>query len=419
MKTNRKIKKPKRTSLKMFTFVIVLMAGLTFAFFLYAIRLVLFSETAAGESVPAFQTAAPQITAQAKTAEENIPSKEAEESTDEPPTETPTPSPSPTPQPSPTPIPDSTLVFAGDILLDGSVRRTIEADGIETVFPEESRAPFIAADIAMANVETSISLRGSPMPDKEYTYRSDPEHALLLKDMGLDIVSVANNHTIDYGRDAFADTLDFFKAQKIAYVGGGMDKEEAKRWQTFELNGKKYAYLAASRVIPVVDWYAGKNLSGLFGAYDPTELNEQIALAKESHDYVIVYLHWGVERNPVPEDWQRNQARGHILSGADMVIGSHPHILQGFEFFNGKLIAYSLGNFIFSDAAKDTGALEVTVSPEGEFTYRFLPYEIINRRTVPINDADKRESLRASLNGISFGAEVNKQFEITAQFSYP
>jgi poly-gamma-glutamate synthesis protein (capsule biosynthesis protein) len=126
-----------------------------------------------------------------------------------------------------------------------------------------------------------------------------------------------------------------------------------------------------------------------------------------------VYVHWGVERNPIPEAWQRSQARGYIEAGADCVIGSHPHILQGFEFIEGKLVAYSLGNFIFSDSAKDTGAVTATINEHGDLTYKFIPYEIINRRTVPIDDPDKRESLRQSLNEISFGAVINERFEIT------
>jgi poly-gamma-glutamate synthesis protein (capsule biosynthesis protein) len=419
----KKPTKKQRKSNRLATLLVIMLTSFAFLFFSYVMHIGIERGIYKVESIPAMQTGQQslQIITGAVIERPPLPSAPASENPLQEKTATPQPpyynpqsieSTSPPFTITPTPTPGGKLIFAGDILLDGSVRRTIEADGLTGVFPEISRVPFIEADIAFANLETPISLRGTPMPDKEYTYSSDPEHGKLLSDMGLDIVSLANNHTIDYGRDAFADTLEFLDGQKIAYIGAGLNMAEAMDWHTFELNGRTFAYLAASRVIPVVDWYAGKERSGMFGTYDPADLNAQITAAKAIHDYVIVYVHWGVERVPIPEAWQRSQARGYIEAGADCVIGSHPHILQGFEFIEGKLIAYSLGNFIFSDSAKDTGALTAAVSPDGALTYEFLPYEIINRRTVPIDDPDRRESLRQSLNDISYGAEINERFEI-------
>jgi poly-gamma-glutamate synthesis protein (capsule biosynthesis protein) len=172
------------------------------------------------------------------------------------------------------------------------------------------------------------------------------------------------------------------------------------------------AFLAASRVIPTVDWYAGRNKPGLLGTYDPSILNEQIKLAKESADYVFVYVHWGVERSTIPESWQRAMAFGYIDAGADAVIGCHPHVLQGFEFYKGKLIAYSLGNFIWTDARMDTAALELTLTGNGGLAAKLYPYEIVDRATLTIDDAQRLESLRRHLTGISFNAEVNEGFEI-------
>ncbi|MCL2699462.1 MAG: CapA family protein [Defluviitaleaceae bacterium] len=329
-----------------------------------------------------------------------------------PPEPAPSPTPSPTPAPSPTPEPpppDPRVLFAGDVLLDGSVLDRIAREGLDSVFLPEYRGPFLEADIVMINLEMPISDRGEPM-NKEFAFRGNPEHISLFVDMGVDIVSVANNHTLDYGVDAFLDTLDLLRENNIKYAGGGRNIDEAKRWETFRVGDTTIAFLAASRVIPALDWHAAYDRPGHFETYDPRALNAQITLAKAETDFVVVYVHWGVERNIFPEDWQRTMARGYINAGADMVIGAHPHVLQGFEYYNGGWIAYSLGNFIWTNTRLDTAALEFTLLPDGGMVPRIYPYEIVNRATIPLTDPTRAEVLRAHLNNISFGVEVNEEF---------
>jgi len=311
-------------------------------------------------------------------------------------------------QPAHTPI----MIFTGDVLLDGSVRNIINSQGLDAVFPVEYRAPFHNADIVMINLEMPMSNRGTPDPDKEFSFRGDPSGIVLLSDMGVSIVTLANNHTLDYGREAFLDTLELLEQNSIKYVGGGRDKAEAMQWVTLHAGDKNIAFLAASRVIPTTDWYATLSRSGLFGTYDPTELNRQITLAKKEADYVIVYVHWGVERNTIPENWQRTMAFGYIDAGADAVVACHPHVLQGFEFYSDKLIAYSLGNFIFTNDQRDTAALELTINTDGGLSARIYPYEIINRSTVMMTDPDKLERLKGHLNEISFNAVIDSDFNI-------
>jgi len=323
--------------------------------------------------------------------------------------------PTPNPTPDPTPPPPATMIFTGDLMLDGSVRNIINKSGLDAVFPKEYRGPFQNANIAMVDLEMPISTRGTPVPDKEYTYRGDPSGIALLKDMGVDIVTVANNHTLDYGQTAFLDTLDLLTQNGIKYVGGGKDLNEAKQWVILQAGDKKVAFLAASRVIPTVDWYATKYQPGLFTTYDPTALDQQIALAKKEADYVVVFVHWGVEKNTAPENYQRDMAHGYIDAGADAVVACHPHVLQGFEYYKGKLIAYSLGNFIFTDAKKDTAALEITINGDGSLSAKLYPYEITNRSTAPMTDPAQLAALRAHLNDISFGAEIGEDFGITAK----
>jgi poly-gamma-glutamate synthesis protein (capsule biosynthesis protein) len=297
-------------------------------------------------------------------------------------------------------------------MTDGWVRVRIERDGIDAVIDPEHRVLFQNADVVMANLEMAVSERGTYNPNKQYSYRGDPHHLSLLADIGINIVSVANNHTLDYGREAFADTLYHLTDYGIKYVGGGANLAEAGKWEIIEIDGYKIAFLAASRVLPTVDWYAAGNRSGLFAAYDTTQLNRQISLAKEEADYVIVYLHWGVMYNTRPEQYQRSMAFGFIDAGADLVLGAHPHVLQGFEFYNGGLIAYSLGNFIFESRPMDTAALEVIINEDGSLSARLHPFRLSRQTVFPMTDRDAVESLIQHLNDISFNAEITGDLEI-------
>ncbi|MCL2703456.1 MAG: AmmeMemoRadiSam system protein B [Defluviitaleaceae bacterium] len=306
------------------------------------------------------------------------------------------------------------IVFVGDILLDGSVRSRITREGLDSVLPVQGRGLFLDADIVMGNLEMPVSERGAPWPGKQWNFRGDPSFLSLLVDMNMNIVSLANNHTLDYGRDALLDTLEYLDGYGIKHVGAGRDLDEAKRWEILNIGNKTVAFLAASRVLPWVNWYATRYQPGIFATYDPAELNSQITLAKQIADYVVVYVHWGVERSTVPENYQRTMARGYITSGADMVIGSHPHVLQGFEFYNGKLIAYSLGNFIFTDAQKDTAALEILIDSDGSLSAKIHPFEIVDRATLLITDPARIENMRRHLSDISFGVYIDEDLVITS-----
>lgn len=303
-----------------------------------------------------------------------------------------------------------TITFCGDILLDNGVKRLLYDGGREAVMPIEHALPFMESDIAMINLELPFSTRGYPMADKEYTFRGDPEHISFLTEMGVDIVSLANNHIIDYGYDAFLDTLDLLDDKGIKYVGAGRDLSDAKRYEIFEVSGKKIAFLSASRVIPVVDWYANSSKPGVFATYDPDALNAQISLAKEEADYVIVYVHWGVERNTRPEGYQINMAHGYIDNGADAVIGSHPHVLQGFEYYKGKPVVYSLGNFVFTDAKKDTMAVTLSLEDGFEPEIKIIPYQITDRKTMLMDDEEKKLQLKEHLESISFDVAIDDKW---------
>lgn len=294
------------------------------------------------------------------------------------------------------------LSFVGDVNLNG-FQSLYLSEGISGLLSEECVKELVSADYAMGNHEFAFSTRGEPA-EKEYVFREDPSLVSVLKDMGMDVMSLANNHALDYGKDALLDTMETLRGAEIGYVGAGVDYNEAKSLKKVEVKGKTLGFLAASRVIPETSWNAKDNTPGMFTCYDGTQLLQEIRQAKESCDLVVVYLHWGAERVETPEDYQRKLGQECIDAGADLVIGSHPHILQGFEFYKGKAICYSLGNFLFYRTT-DTLILHASVSEENEITLRLSPYVREGNRLVGTKD---KKAVFSHLQDISFNVAIDE-----------
>ena len=292
------------------------------------------------------------------------------------------------------------LVFAGDVLLSDHVLAAYERGGgisgvVGPAFLEEIRQ----ADIFMVNQEFPFSVRGEQAPDKQYTFRLPPEKVSLFQEMGIDIVTLANNHALDFGRDALLDTCKTLDDASILRVGAGT-MEEAERWQTIEAGGKKIGFLGATRVIPVSDWAVTACNPGMLATYDPTRLLEKIKEAKLVNDYVVVYVHWGVEREEFPKDYQRTLGRQYIDAGADLVVGSHPHVLQGIEYYQGKPIVYSLGNFVFGSSIPKTMLLKVRLEGE-QAELSVIPGTSSAGYTRELTEEGKKQEFYQYLEGIS------------------
>jgi hypothetical protein len=255
------------------------------------------------------------------------------------------------------------LLFAGDILLSTHVTTAYDKNGgINGVLDEGLRGEISKADIFMANQEFPFSNRGSAAPDKQFTFRLNPDRVSTMNEIGVDIVTIANNHTLDYGTDALLDTCTALDGAGIRYVGAGPDMNRAKQLETMEVDGKTFGFLAASRVYPDPDWVANSKKPGMVSGYDPTILLEEIRKARGICDYLVVYVHWGVEREEKPKEYQRQLGQQIIDAGADLVVGSHPHVLQGVEYYKGKPICYSLGNFIFGSSIPKTALMRAEVN---------------------------------------------------------
>ena len=270
------------------------------------------------------------------------------------------------------------MAFAGDICLteDGYVIDHYDALGgdIGLCLSEKIIDRLNEADISMINHEYPVSSRGAALEGKYYTFRASPERERILQQMGIDIVSLANNHIYDFGADAFYDTLDVLNQSEIPYVGAGADMEEASRPVYFVVGGIKIGFVAANRSEKFIFTpEAGENTPGVVRMYDTAMMNNIIKETHEQCDYLIAYVHWGTEDSEYYEAYQTAIAQEFFDSGADAIIGSHPHVLQGIGYVDGKPVVYSLGDFWFNGETKYTAIVNLKVTIDGLVEISVLP----------------------------------------------
>ena len=300
------------------------------------------------------------------------------------------------------------LAFAGDILLDGFVGEQIGRYGVN--FPFVKVASVLQkADLAFANLETPVSVRGEPA-DKMFAFRSKPAALGGLSYAGIDGVSLANNHILDYGQTAMLDTLIHLDKYKIGHTGAGKNIEEAYKPYTKTVKGKRIAMLGVSRVLSGPSWYAGKNSPGAASAYTPEPLMSAIKQSAKDNDYTIVYIHWNEEFKDYPEKYARTLAKQMIDSGADIILGAHSHCLMGIEYYKHKPIYYSLGNFVFNRSTRGgektlhSMLVNFTLSDAG-VTGRITPVKIIGGQPNFMGEAYNKETYKL-MNQLSFNAEI-------------
>lgn len=272
-------------------------------------------------------------------------------------------------------IGQATLVFGGDICfhdpyanMGSYVQR---GSDIRNCISEVLLSEMQNADVCMVNNEFSYSDRGAPLEGKTYTFRSKPENVGILHDMGVDIVSVANNHAYDYGPQAFLDTLQTLDDAGVYHVGGGENLDKASQPVYFTIENLKIGYVSATQIertdSPDTKG-ATENTPGVLRCFSESELShflDVIQRAKEECDFLVVFVHWGTE-NTDAADWaQPYQAERIAQAGADLIVGCHPHCLQGVTQFAGVPVVYSLGNFWFNSKTMDTALLKAVVGKDG------------------------------------------------------
>lgn len=293
-----------------------------------------------------------------------------------------------------------TLAFAGDILFDDHyavMARVMQsggdiADGIEPDLIREMKS----VDIMMLNNEFPYSDRGEPLEDKQFTFRAKTTSVAYLNDLGVDIVSLANNHAYDYGETAFLDTIDTLEDAGIVYVGAGHNLQEARRPVYYIINDIKIAIVSATQIerLDNPDTKGATDTSpGVFRCWNGDNLMETIREADENSDFVIAYLHWGTE-NVEDIDWaQEKQAVEAVEAGADLIIGDHPHCLQQIGVVHGVPVVYSMGNFWFSSKTLDTGMVKVTLNESGMQNCQFVACKQSGSRTKLLHGEEKKRVL--------------------------
>jgi gamma-polyglutamate biosynthesis protein CapA len=239
------------------------------------------------------------------------------------------------------------ILFTGDIMLDRGVRYMVEKHGQDYSFPFlKIKDQLEKADIVFGNLESMISDKGRKI-GSIYSFRADPEAMKGLSFAGFDIVSLANNHAFDYDREAFEDTMERLKEAEIAYTGAGFNQQEAHSVTILTLkdNQTKIGFLGYTEFLYNYA-FAQENRSGV-SFLSEENLERDIKKAKDQVDFLVVTFHYGDEYQKNPNEKQKDLSRKAIDSGADIIIGHHPHVTQSIELYQGKFIVYSLGNLIF------------------------------------------------------------------------
>lgn len=272
------------------------------------------------------------------------------------------------------------LIAVGDIMLDRSLGYMIESGDLD--FPFVRIADTLRnGDITLGNFESSLGDTGQAVT-KSYNFQSPPESARSLSRAGFDIVSLANNHALDFGPQAMKQAIDLLTANNIATVGAGVDDTSARSPVVVDINSVTLAFLGYVDV-PVEgsgfdtrSWEANEGKPGLAWA-SPDVITEDVSTALEMADVVIVILHSGYEFQEQPSPPQIASAEAAIDAGADLVISHHSHLLQGIDFYKDGVIVYGLGNFAFDmDGSPDSAILEVWLDESGVRNLDLIPITI-------------------------------------------
>jgi poly-gamma-glutamate capsule biosynthesis protein CapA/YwtB (metallophosphatase superfamily) len=268
--------------------------------------------------------------------------------------------------------PDITLAFAGDVHFERRTAKLLKN-------PATAFGPIASvlksADFTALNLETAVTSQGAPQP-KAYHFRTTPAALTALRDAGVDLVTMANNHVLDYGQVGLADTLAAAKAAKFPYVGIGDNAAEAWAPHVTTIKGTKIAIIGVSQVAELASsWVATKTRPGEANAINLPRTLAAVRAAKRIAKIVIVFMHWGTEGMACPDSSQLALAPKLAAAGAGIIIGSHAHMLQGSGWLHHTFVAYGMGNFLWWEHSFSTatGVLKLTLHQHGPLTARFIP----------------------------------------------
>jgi hypothetical protein len=289
-----------------------------------------------------------------------------------------------------------TLAFGGDVHFEGAIESRLAANPATTLGP--IAGVLRRVDLAVVNLETAITERGTPAP-KDFTFRAPPPALAALKEAGVDVASMANNHGLDFGVVGLRDSLAAAKAARFPVIGVGRDADEAYRAHLVTIKGQRIAVIGATQVLDsnlAAAWTAGDGKPGMASAYEEARLLAAVRAARQAADTVVVDLHWGRELVNCPIDRQRALAPKLVAAGADVVVGSHAHILLGGGYLRGAYVHYGLGNFVFysrGGLTAQSGVLLLTTQGRAITASRWVPAVISGGIPIPLQGADATRAI--------------------------
>jgi hypothetical protein len=282
----------------------------------------------------------------------------------------------------PTPEPHrGTLLIhgTGDVSLDPSYIGAFASNGYDWAWSGLGGL-FERDDLTVINLECPATTVVAPVP-KEFRFRCDPDALPAAERAGVEVANQSNNHAYDQGPDGLVDSIRRIRAAGLTPVGAGRNEDEALRAALFDIKGWKVAVLGIDEVLDPLDMVAGTDKPGTAAGHDFGLALRAVRDAARRSDLVVVMIHWGVELDTRPRDYQVDEAHRLIDAGADIIFGGHSHRLQPMELYHRRPVFYSLGNFVWphlSEEGSTTGVAEVRVTPTGAFHARLLPAYIVS-----------------------------------------
>ena len=298
-----------------------------------------------------------------------------------------------------------TIAAVGDLMLGGRAEPFLKKFGPD--YPFADVMPFLTkADVVVGNLESPISTRGTAVGNKKFTFRTGTIAAEALTKAGIRVVTLANNHSMDYGPLALQETLGALDASNILYTGAGMDLDDARSPAILKIKGKTIAFLSYSLTFPL-EFFASANRPGTAPGYADF-VRADIEKVRPSADLVVVSFHWGAELMTTAKDYQVELGRKAIDWGADLVLGHHPHVLQELEVYKNRLIAYSLGNFVFgSESNRTNTSMILLLTFQGKSLARVeaVPLDVNNYRVKYRPRVLTGQAAREALESVNAGSE--------------
>lgn len=305
-----------------------------------------------------------------------------------------------------------TIDLVGDINLADdwyTMEAAAQRGGVSECISENVQFELASADISVVNNEFVYEDGETPLAGKTYTFGAATENVELLKTFSADLVTLANNHVYDYGEAGLISTLDTLDEAEIPYVGAGRNLKEASAIKYFVVKGRKIAFVSATEIEKFAKYTkeATDSSPGVIKTIDTSLFCSIIAEAKANADYVVACVHWGIEGKNDFEAEQRRMAEDYAKAGADVVIGGHPHRLQGVEFIGDTPVAYSLGNFWFSTGTIYTTIAQIRIDESGELSLYMIPCIQQNLTTSILTEESELDDFYKYVADVSYGVGID------------